>query len=176
MIDIVFINWDTKLSYQGGEVPIFQVTVHRTEDSTASVWQRQSLNQSLDYIKTYALYMLYERYIHTGKYYILAKNKSQDTMNKWRLQVMRMKVDPRKSSEHKSAIIKFNLELISLFQNNSISHLRLKYRHKSQVIKECLPAGRGLQDAQCPNEDQLSPWIPTLRTSGNYILGDGIWC
>lgn len=80
-----------------------------------------------------------------------------------KIQVMSMKVDPR-NSEHKSDIIKFKLEIIHLFQNNSInnsiSHLKLDTGTKSQVMKECLPVGRGLQDAQCPNEDQLSPWIP----------------
>ena len=68
-----------------------------------------------------------------------------------------MKVDPRKSSEHKSDIIRFKLEIINLFQNNSISHLRLNTGTKSQVMKECLPAGGGLQDAQCPSEDELCP-------------------
>lgn len=76
-------------------------------------------------------------------------------------QVMSMKVDPRKSSEHKSDIIKFKLEIIHLFQNNSTNssspHLRLNTGTESQVMKECLPVGGGLQDAQCPNEDQLSP-------------------
>lgn len=83
---------------------------------------------------------------------------------------MSMKADLKKSSERKSDIIKDKLEIINLFQNNAISHLKLNTGKKAQFTKECLSADEGLQSAQYPNEEQLSPSIPVWEAMVTTFL------